>query len=113
MNSNQQKIQNPESQVPKTPEMNERDFINDLLTTEKYMTTSYTMALHEASHKGLYEDLMTIFTETQNSQRDLYNLMFQKGWYSIEAADQQKLQQSYQQFQGYTNQLPYNNTNLQ
>jgi hypothetical protein len=32
--------------------------------------------------------------------------MFRKGWYSIEAADQQKLQQSYQQFQGYTNQLP-------
>ncbi len=113
MNQNQQKIQNPETQVPKTPQMNERDFINDLLTTEKYMTTSYTMALHEASHKGLYDDLMTIFTETQNSQRDLYNLMFQKGWYAIEAADQQKLQQSYQQFQGYTNQLPYGGGNLQ
>lgn len=113
MNQNQQKIQNPESQVQKTPQMNERDFINDLLTTEKYMTTSYTMALHEASHKGLYEDLMSIFTETQNSQRDLYNLMFQKGWYAIEAADQQKLQQSYQQFQGYTNQLPYGSGNLQ
>ncbi|MGG5252098.1 spore coat protein [Neobacillus sp. SM06] len=113
MNQNQQKIQNPETQVPKTPQMNERDFINDLLTTEKYMTTSYTMALHEASHKGLYDDLMTIFTETQNSQRDLYNLMFQKGWYAVEAADQQKLQQSYQQFQGYTNQLPYGGGNLQ
>jgi spore coat protein CotF len=107
---NQQKIQNPETQVPKTPQMNERDFINDLLTTEKYMTTSYSMALHEASHQGLYNDILTIFTETENCQRDLYNLMFKKGWYSTEAADQQKLQQSYQQFQGYTNQLPAGGT---
>jgi spore coat protein CotF len=106
---NQQKIQNPEKQVPKTPQMNERDFINDLLTTEKYMTTSYSMALHEASHQGLYNDIMNIFNETEKSQRDLYNLMFRKGWYAIEAEDQQKLQQSYQQFQGYTNQLPNGN----
>jgi spore coat protein CotF len=105
-NQNQQKIKNPETQVPKTPQMNERDFINDLLATEKYMTTSYSIALHEASHEGLYQDIMNIFTETQNCQRDLFNVMFKKGWYSIEAEDQQKLQQSYQQFQGYTNQLP-------
>lgn len=106
MNQNQQKIQNPETQVPKTPQMNDRDFINDLLTTEKYLTTSYSVAMHEASHQGLYQDLINIFTETENCQRDLYDLMFRKGWYSVEAADQQKIQQSYQQFQGYTNQFP-------
>lgn len=105
MNQNQQKIKNPKTQVPNTPQMNERDFINDLLATEKYLTTSYSMALHEASHAGLYQDVLNIFTETQNCQRDIYELMFKKGWYAVEAADQQKLQQSYQQFQGYTNQL--------
>ena len=83
---NQQKIQNLETQVPKTPQMNDRDFINDLLTTEKYMTTSYSMALHEASHQGLYNDILNIFTETEKYQRDLYDLMFKKGWYSIEAS---------------------------
>jgi spore coat protein CotF len=112
MNQNQQKIKNPETQVPKTPQMNERDFINDLLTTEKYMTTSYSMSLHEASHQGLYNDLLGIFNETQQCQRNLYDLMFRKGWYAFEPADQQKLQQTYQQFQGYTNQFPYG-TNIQ
>ena len=110
-NSNQgmqnQTIQNPESPVQKTPEMNERDFTNDLLTTEKYMTDSYNTFLNEASHQALYQDVLNIFTETQNEQRQLYNLMFQKGWYKLEPAEQQKLQQKYQQFQGYTNQFPY------
>lgn len=113
MDQSQQKIKNPKTQVPNTPQMNERDFLNDLLTTEKYMTTSYSMALHEASHTGLYNDIMNIFTETQECQRSLYELMFKKGWYAIEAADSQKLQQSYQQFQGYTNQFPYSNLSIQ
>ncbi|MBU8880832.1 spore coat protein [Bacillus sp. FJAT-29790] len=107
-NQNQQNaIQNPETQIPKTPQMNDRDFTNDLLAMEKYMTSSYCTYLHEASHQALYQDMLNIFTETQNEQREFYNMMFKKGWYKVEAAEQQKLQQSYQQFQGYTNQLPY------
>ncbi|UTI42339.1 spore coat protein [Niallia sp. RD1] len=110
---NQQPIQNPKAQVPKTPQMNDRDYTNDLLSTEKYMTDSYSTALNEASNEPLYQDLLAIFTETQNMQRELYDLMFQKGWYKLEAAEQQKLQQSYQQFKGYSNQFPYGNTNIQ
>jgi spore coat protein CotF len=106
MNQNQNKIQNPETPVPKTPQMNDRDFINDILATEKYMTASYSTALNELSHDTLYQDILGIFHETQNAQRELYNLMFKKGWYGIEAAEQQKLQQSHQQFSSYKSQFP-------
>lgn len=101
------KIQNPESIVPKTPEMNDRDFINDILSYEKYMTDSYSVALNEASHAALYQDLLAVFNETQNMQRGLYNMMFKKGWYALEAADAQKMQQTYQQFSNYMNQFPH------
>jgi spore coat protein CotF len=112
-NQNQNTIQNPETQVNSTPQMNDRDFANDLLSTEKYMTNAYSVAMNEASHQSLYQDMLTVFNETQNQQRELYNLMFKKGWYKVEAADQQKLQQSYQQFQGYSNQFPYGNSQMQ
>ncbi|WP_062354480.1 spore coat protein [Bacillus kwashiorkori] len=112
MSNQQNKIQNPTTQLHKSPEMNDRDFINDMLATEKYMTASYSVALNEASHQPLYEDILNIFTETQNCQRELFNLMFKKGWYGFDAAEQQKLQQSYQQFQGYSNQFPYANTQM-
>jgi len=110
---NQQKISNPKTQVPNTPQMNDRDFANDMLATEKYMTDAYSTALNEASHDGLYRDLIRIFNETQDCQRNLYNVMFQKGWYSLEAVPEQKLQQDFQQFQGYTSQWPYNNSMIQ
>ncbi|WP_100400141.1 spore coat protein [Bacillus sp. FJAT-44742] len=102
----QSKIQNQETQVPKSPAMNDRDFLNDILTTEKYMTSSYSIALNEASHESLYQDLAAIMNETQDSQRHLFNVMFEKGWYSFDAAQQNSLQQSFQQFTGYNNQLP-------
>lgn len=102
-----QKIQNPETNVPKTPQMNERDFVNDQLATEKYMTSSYNIALNEASNQTLYQELATIFKETQDCQRNLYNLMFKNGWYSLEQEQTNKLDQAYQQFSGYKSQLPY------
>lgn len=107
---NQNKIQNPKTQVPKTAQMNDRDMLNDMLSTEKYMTASYSVALNEASHEQLYQDLSMIFNETQQCQRDLFNLMFKKGWYKMDAANGGQLQQSHQQFSNYmTTQFPYQN----
>ena len=40
--------------------MNDRDFSNDLLATEKYMTDAYNTFLNEASHQALYQDVLTI-----------------------------------------------------
>ncbi|MCQ6266697.1 spore coat protein [Fictibacillus sp. WQ 8-8] len=108
MNNNQNKIQNPESQVPKTPQMNDRDFLNDILSYEKYMTASYSTAMNEASHDALYQEIHSIFDETKNMQRELYELMFQKGWYALTPEQPQKLQQAAQQFTGYMSQFPHN-----
>ncbi|WP_077735536.1 spore coat protein [Bacillus sonorensis] len=105
---NQQKIGNQETPVPNTSAMNDRDFVNELLTTEKYMTASYSTALNELSHESLYQVIQPLFNEAQNSQRRLYQLMFQNGWYKVEPEEQQKIAQSYQQFQStLQNQSPY------
>jgi spore coat protein CotF len=106
----QNKIANPQSgQLPqvKGPEMNDRDFLNDGLATCKYLTDSLNVAVREASHQQLHADMLTILNETHQSARELFNLMFQKGWYKLEAEQQQKLDQAFQQFSGYTTQLPY------
>ncbi|KZE53940.1 hypothetical protein AV540_06840 [Brevibacillus parabrevis] len=107
---NQNQIANPQSgQLPqvKGPQMNDRDFINDCLATCKYVTDGLNVAVREASHQQLHADIMQMLDETHQAARDAYNLMFQKGWYKLEAAEQQKLEQAYQQFSGYSTQFPY------
>ncbi|WP_449620918.1 spore coat protein [Robertmurraya sp. Marseille-Q9965] len=103
-------IANPSTgQLPKvkTPEMNDRDFINDGLATCKYLTDSLNIAVREASHEQLYKDLLQMLEETHDSARHLFNVMFQNGWYKLEAAEQQKIDQAYQQFNNYSTQFPY------
>lgn len=97
----------PNEPQTKGPQMNDRDFINDGLATCKYLTDSLNVAVREASHQQLHTDMLQLLTETHQSARELYDLMFQKGWYKLEAAEQQKLQQGYQQFSGYSSQFPY------
>lgn len=107
---NQNQIANPQTeQMPtvKGPEMNDRDYVNDALSTCKYLTDSLNIAVKEASHNELHADFRRILNETHQSTREMYNLMFQKGWYKLEAEDQQKLQTTYQQFSGYSSQYPY------
>nr|WP_263327925.1 spore coat protein [Neobacillus sp. Marseille-Q6967] len=109
-NQNPSQIANPQTgELPKvkTPDMNDRDFLNDGLSTCKYLTDSLNIAVREASHGELYNEFVQILTETHQSCRELYNLMFQHGWYKLEAEDQQKLDQAYKQFSNYSSQFPY------
>lgn len=110
MNQNPNVIQNPKpASTPevKGPEMNDRDRINDVLTLEKYLTDSFNVSAREASHASLHRDNMTILNETHQRQYHLFEVMFQKGWYKLEAEQQAKLDQSHQQFQNYSSQFPY------
>ncbi|MFT8319146.1 MAG: spore coat protein [Sporolactobacillus sp.] len=91
-------IQNTETQSPKTAQLNDKDYLTDMLLTEKYLGVSYVHALQEASHQALYQDIKTVFDQESDHQRDLYNLMFNKGWYKFESQEPQKILQTQQQF---------------
>jgi spore coat protein CotF len=109
-NQNSNQIANQQTgQLPKVkgPEMNDRDFINDGLSACKHLTDSLNIAVREASHDQLHNDILQILNETHQSCRELYTLMFQNGWYKLEAEDQQKLDQAYKQFSNYSTQFPY------
>lgn len=88
-------IQNQETEISKTKEMNDRDYMNAMLETEKNMSVNMTIALNEASNEKLYEELFDIFKDIKQSQRTLYECMFKNGWYSLEKAEEQKITQTY------------------
>lgn len=91
---NNEKVCNPKTEIPQTIEMNERDYLNDLLETEKNMSVNLTIALNEASNEELYNKIKDIYENVKQSQRDLFELMFRNGWYCLEKAEDQKITQS-------------------
>ena len=107
---NPNQIKSPQTgQLPKVKgsEMNERDFLNDILATEKYLTDNFNIFAREASNQQLHQDTLTILNETHAAARNIFNLMFEKGWYALTAAQQQDIQQTTRQFQNYESQQPY------
>jgi spore coat protein CotF len=91
----------------KGPQMNDRDRINDVLAMEKYLANGYNTAVNEAGNPALFQAQLQILNEVHQAQRDLFNLMHQKGWYKTEAANTNQITQKTQQFANYRTQFPY------
>ena len=99
------KISNPQVDVPKTNEMNDRDYINSLLEIEKNLSNNLSIALNEASCDKLFNFEFLLFTETKGMARDLYDMMFNCGWYSLEKAEKNKINEALEEMETNLNQL--------
>lgn len=93
------KIQNPKVEVPATLKMNEKDYLTDILESEKNLSNNFSIALDEMSHQQLFEQIYQIFDEVKKKARNLYDVMFQYGWYALEEAEQKKIQEEHQKLQ--------------
>ena len=94
MNNNE--ICNPKTEVPKGIALNDKDYMNSLLSTLKEMVKGYALVLTEASNENLYNQYKVMFDEYAKLQREVFEIMFRKGWYSLEAAEGQKIATKYQ-----------------
>ena len=92
---NNKKIQNQKTEVPTGIELNDKDYMNSLLSTLKEMTKNYATFLTETSNEYLYEEIKKFFDDTLELQRETYELMFQNGWYVLEEADEQKVNEKH------------------
>jgi len=85
------KIANQETEVSETCCMNDRDYLNDILESEKNISVNMATFLNEASNEKLYKKIFPMFTEIKDNHRDLYELAFQNGWYQLEEAEQKNI----------------------
>lgn len=89
MNNNQ--IKNPKTEVPTGIELNDKDYITSTLSCLKEIVKNYIIAMTEASNEKLFNDYKDIFDNYILLQREVYELMFRKGWYVLEKAESNKV----------------------
>lgn len=90
------KICNPKTEVPAGIQLNDKDYMNSLLSCLKEMEKNYAIAMTEASNKNLFQKYSSIFQTLAELQREVYELMFRKGWYTLEKAETQKVSEKYE-----------------
>lgn len=93
MNNN--KICNPKTEVPTGTKLNDKDYLNSVLSMLKEMEKNYTIALTEASNEILFSKYENMFNDIKNLERDVYELAFRKGWYTLEKAENTKITEKY------------------
>lgn len=89
------KICNTKVPVSDGIELNDKDYCVCLLSKLKDIEKNYVIAMTEASNEWLYSIYKDSFIEIADMQRELYLLMFIKGWYVLENTTQTKLDEKY------------------
>lgn len=89
------KICNMKIEVPKGMSLNDKDYINSLLSTLKEMGKNYVIVMSEASNEKLFQMYKEKFLKIVDLQREVYELMFRKGWYCLEKVDGNKINEKY------------------
>lgn len=93
------KVYCDEVSVEKTKEMNDRDYLVDILSNEKDITKNMCVALTEASNSKLHEEIFEIFDTVAALQEEAYILAWNKGWYTLEEAEKTKISQKEKELQ--------------
>ena len=78
--------------------MTEKDILQDCLSSEKYTTTNYNTYAGECVSEQLRSAFLNILDDEHRIQADIFNEMSSKGWYAVQPADQQQIQQVKQKF---------------
>lgn len=93
------KICNPKTEVPTGVALNAQDYMTTLLTHLKELEKNMTVALTEASNEQLYKEYKKMLDNIADAQRKSYEFMFFMGWYSLEKANDSKIDALHKELQ--------------
>ncbi len=78
--------------------MGEKEICQDGLLSQKHITDSYNTYAGECVNEQLRSTFLNILDDEHRIQADMFCTMQSNGWYQVEPAPQQKVQQAKQKF---------------
>lgn len=100
-----EEIKNEKESVIKSKCMSEEDILNDILMSEKNISNNYGVALNEMSNKQLFKIVFELLSESKNITRDIYNLAFEKGWYTVKTESESEITKAENKFRSKLKEL--------
>lgn len=100
-----EEIKNEKKPTVKSKSMSEEDILNDILMCEKNISNNYSIAVDEMSNKQLYKIVLEILNDSKNVARELYNLAFEKGWYSIKTESDTEIDKAHNEYKSKSKEL--------
>ena len=84
--------------VNATIPMQDKDIMQDMLSTQKALTGDYNNYTNECAMPELRSEMLNILHDEHTIQAEVFTEMNKRGWYPTTPADQQMIQQAKQKF---------------
>lgn len=85
--------------------LTDKDIMASVLHEHKLAATSLTNLILESASPMLRSDAESILTKTFNAQKQVFDMMSQKGWYPVQNASQQEISMAQQKVQNVESSL--------
>lgn len=77
--------------------MSDKDYLLEMLTTEKNISVNLVYALNEASNKNIYDLYFKMFKDINKLTKDIYEECINKGYYQKNNTQEKKIIDAYNQ----------------
>ncbi|HHY91682.1 MAG TPA: spore coat protein [Clostridiales bacterium] len=74
------------------PSFSEKELMNDLLMSEKQLSSAYTVGITESTCPNLRNVLLKCEQNVLQNQESIFQSMAQRGWYATKQASPQEVQ---------------------
>lgn len=71
--------------------LSDKEITQTLLNEHKLCASSLTNLILESSNQNLRNEVSGLLNRTFQHQKNIFDLMTQKGWYSVQQANQQEI----------------------
>ena len=75
----------------------DKEIVNVLIDQHKLCASSLTNLVLESANQNLRNDVTNLLNRTFQHQKQLFDIMTQKGWYKTQTASQQSISQAQQE----------------
>lgn len=83
--------------------MSDQEMMDDVLASQKLITSDYNTCANEAANAPLRATFMNLLKDEHEIQADIFDQMSERGWYQVKQADQTMINQTKQKFMQSTN----------
>ena len=77
--------------------LNDKDIANIMLNQHKHEAAKLTNFILECSNEQMRRDAQNALMQVFNHQKQIFDIMNQRGWYKIQPADPQQLSRAQQE----------------
>ncbi|QNU68358.1 spore coat protein [Ruminiclostridium herbifermentans] len=85
--------------------LSDKEIMSSILNEKKLAASALTTLVLESSCPTLRNDVQSILTKTFNGQKQVFDMMSQKGWYPVENANQQEITMAQQKVKNIQSQI--------